>query len=244
MSVMPRLDEYYQQHRQTWDALYPSERWIFERVGANGSLGRVLDVGCAAGGVGRALAERFVIDHYDGVDVDADVIAAAQARTFPVDTSFTCADIVTLPASSSHDTVIALASADWSDNTQSILSACWGHARPGGTLIVSLRLTRQPTVANITESYQRIATRSGEQRMSYVVLNINDVLGMFADWHPRATRVLGYGYDGAPSASAITPFSTVTFAVFAVTKTESSESSSPPRIELHLPLNLWTRTTP
>ena len=45
------LVKYYSTHRRTWNELYPSERWIFERVlkDMGGRAGSVLDVGCALG---------------------------------------------------------------------------------------------------------------------------------------------------------------------------------------------------
>src|SRR5262249_44954405 len=53
----PELARYFSGHRDKWGDFYPSERWIVSRVAREaGGLGRVLDAGCASGGLGRALA--------------------------------------------------------------------------------------------------------------------------------------------------------------------------------------------
>ena len=55
-----RISEYFNVNRVTWDQFYPSEKWMLERVaGPKGEMGRVLDGGCAAGGLGLALGGRF-----------------------------------------------------------------------------------------------------------------------------------------------------------------------------------------
>jgi len=74
------IGEFYSQHRSAWKDFYPSEQFVFERIAAEaGKIGRVLDVGGAAGGLGRALAERFGIASYTCVDVNPHAIAAGQA---------------------------------------------------------------------------------------------------------------------------------------------------------------------
>ena len=50
------ISEYFRTNRIKWDQFYPSEKWIFERIaGVNSKMGKVLDVGCAAGGLGGAM---------------------------------------------------------------------------------------------------------------------------------------------------------------------------------------------
>ena len=63
------LVEFYSCSRQRWDEFYPSERWVFDKVaGKNKKLGDILDVGCACGGLGIALSNRFMLTSYKGVD--------------------------------------------------------------------------------------------------------------------------------------------------------------------------------
>jgi 2-polyprenyl-3-methyl-5-hydroxy-6-metoxy-1,4-benzoquinol methylase len=62
---------YYSCNRSKWEALYPSERWVFTKLaGSEGFLGDVLDVGCACGGLGTALSQKFRLTSYTGVDIN------------------------------------------------------------------------------------------------------------------------------------------------------------------------------
>ena len=84
------LLEFYSRHRQTWNEFYLSERTVFERVAEKqGSFGHILDVGCAGGGLGRALSERFQLRSYTGIDIHEGIIAwAREHRKLPVSSEF------------------------------------------------------------------------------------------------------------------------------------------------------------
>src|SRR5438132_1104500 len=85
------IARFYAEHRRRWDEFYPSERWIFERVASDhGQIGRVLDVGCAAGGLGDALAERFdSLQSYTGIDINVTAVESARSlarsASYPAD---------------------------------------------------------------------------------------------------------------------------------------------------------------
>ena len=50
-----QISEYFSANRWKWDEFYPSEKWIFGQVaGSKRAMDRVLDVGCAAGGLASA----------------------------------------------------------------------------------------------------------------------------------------------------------------------------------------------
>ena len=80
-------------------------------------MGRVLDVGCATGGLGRALSERFAIREYVGVDINRQVIEAAQQdQTYPVASRrFIQGDILEVEdlVDKGFDAVFSLSCADW-----------------------------------------------------------------------------------------------------------------------------------
>jgi SAM-dependent methyltransferase len=231
----------------SWPQFYPSERWIFERLAARpGGIARVLDVGCAAGGLGLALQEKFPIQEYTGIELNDDAVALARSRLslFRVHANFRCADIIKLDvvAGAPFDLVANLSCSDWSVDTDAITDACWRHVAPGGNLVISLRLTSRPGINDPSKSYARIGyegeSDETDELTNYVVFNVHDALRMFDNMNPRPSRVLGYGYWGAPSKSAVTPYERLVFAVFAVEK--ATEKDVTPTSELHFPLSLWT----
>src|SRR2546425_712588 len=92
-----QIARFYQTNRVQWEQFYPSERFIFEQVADRfGPPKTVLDAGCAAGGLGRALQERFgTIKAYTGVDINSQVIAAAGQRAESWQ-KFICGDVAAL----------------------------------------------------------------------------------------------------------------------------------------------------
>lgn len=226
------LARYFAGFRDKWADFYPSERWVIERVAAAKGLGRVLDVGCASGGLGRALASRKLLRSYAGVDINPQVIEAASAAKTR-GARFVCGDILA-PGTfrgESFDTVFNLSCADWNVETARIIGASWRKVAPGGTFVISLRLTGGKGINDARKSYQIAA---GE-RANYAVFNAGTAVALLAGL-PGAGRVLGYGYWGKPSKTARTPFKKLVFAVFAVTK--GKEDLAAPSMELRLPLSL------
>lgn len=249
MNIKYKSDEiarFYTEHRNTWSDFYQSERWILKRVfGEDGRLKSVLDVGCAAGGLGRALAERFSLAKYVGVDINQQVIQTALATqdTFPVPCRFECADIADPDclAGQQFDLVCSFSCADWNVETTAIMNACWERVRPGGYFVISLRLTPERGVNDMSRSYQYIhfgsaQPTSQEEKANYVVFNWRDALVTFASLSPLPGHILGYGYWGKPSFTAVTFYDSLVFAVFALHKTEIDDKET--RLELHLPANL------
>lgn len=241
------IAHFYTQHRNCWLDFYESERWIFERlVGETGSLGRVLDVGCAAGGLGRALAERFSMSQYVGVDINEPVIQAAKAgvNDFPVSAAFECADIMETTAleGEEFDLVCSLGVADWNLDSQGIINACWNYVRPGGYLIISLRLSPCSGINDISQSYQFIHFGSTpltgqEEKANYVIFNGIEALSLLGSLSPPPSHILGYGYWGTPSSTAVTIYDKLVFTVFALHKNQADKS----QLEIHVPLDLLVK---
>lgn len=242
------ISAYFGANRRRWDQFYASERTVIESVARrrDGVLGRVMDVGCACGGLGAALALRYELSSYTGIDINSQAIAFAQsAGDIDVPHTFICGDITqdeTL-AGTEFDTVFNLSCADWNVDFDGILSSSWSHVAPGGVMIISLRLTDGPSVRDMERSFQYIhygdpATLSSDaERAAYVVLNVSDALGDLSRLNPA--RITGYGYWGPPSASARTPYKKLLFSVFAVEKPAGAQAVSHTELELTLPPDIW-----
>ena len=54
------ISEFYGANRNKWMDFYPSERWVFEKIiDPKKGLGDIIDIGCACGGLYKALSEKF-----------------------------------------------------------------------------------------------------------------------------------------------------------------------------------------
>lgn len=233
-----QMVRYYSSHRASWAELYPSERWVFERIERErGSPGSVLDVGCACGGLGAALEEKALLAAYTGVDLHRGCIEwARQHRRLAAPARFLEGDILQLHEIPQHRTVVTLGVPDWNVESARIIQRCWELVEPGGSYVCSLRLTPEKTVEDLSRSYQRIEffpSSAPPEIASYVVMNFTESLDLFARLSPAPGLIGAYGYWGKPSPTAVTPYEQVLFAVFFLFKVEGSS-----RAELHLPLDL------
>lgn len=246
-----QISEYFSMNRIKWDQFYPSEQWIFERVaGAQGKMGHVLDVGCAAGGLGLALTERFSVAHYSGVDINARAIEVAIARKVTCSggqSQFIYGDILeinTLPEEG-FDNVFSLSCADWNILTEDIISHCWKYVRKGGNFVLTLRLTSESSLRDISESFQYIyfedllpESASEIERAPYVVFNVRDALSLLTNLQPRPVCITAYGYWGTPSSTARTKYDRLVFAALAVKKSQTEADSHEVAGEFHLPVDV------
>lgn len=230
----PEIERFYRQHRTRWDEFYDSERAVFERLNI-GPATTVLDIGCGCGGLGLALRERFGVARYTGVEINE--LAAASARELNPAARIIAGDILRVgPAElgvQRFDIVASLSCIDWNLRFDDMLRHAYGLVRTGGFFVSSFRLTTGTSVNDMARSYQFInfdGSRSGE-RAPYVVLNARALVEELAALGPR--RMTGYGYWGAPSASAVTPFDRICFTVIAIERGEVN--SSGPLLELDFP---------
>ncbi|MFA5183665.1 MAG: class I SAM-dependent methyltransferase [Syntrophales bacterium] len=217
------IQAYYSCNRSSWEEFYPSERWVFEKLaGEEGFLGDVLDVGCACGGLGVALCQKFHLRSYTGVDINRGAIEwAQQEQGLPVPATFMAGDINELNLTGPYDVVASLSCADWNIKTDQIIEACWGRVKAGGYLVISLRLTTGPGVNDIQTSYQYInfsGQDTAAEVANYVVFNFPEILHNLKLLQPAPALIGAYGYWGLPSATAVTPFTRLVFAVFYLKK--------------------------
>lgn len=239
----PAIEAFYREHRTRWDQFYESERVVFTRLGPNAST-RVLDIGCGCGGLGLALRERFGVADYTGVEINRR--AADTAKTLNPAARFVCADILAVApeelTEQSFDIVVSLGCIDWNVEFADMLARAYRYVKPGGYFVSSFRLTTGASVMDVRRSYQYInfeGKREGEIA-PYVVINTDRLLAQVSALQPA--RIVGFGYWGAPSPTAVTPFAKVCFAVIA-----AHRGATPGKdmvTELELPLDLLSATDP
>jgi hypothetical protein len=122
---------------------------------------------------------------------------------------------------------------DWNVRFADMLSVAWQHVREGGYFVATFRLTADEGCDDFARSYQFInyeGRREGELA-AYVVLNAHRLADDLLAFNPAS--IDGYGYWGAPSATAVTPYEQLCFAAFAVRKRTRGDAS---RCELKLEL--------
>ncbi len=233
----PAIEAFYREHRTRWDQFYESERVVFDGLGLEAAT-KVLDIGCGCGGLGLALAERFGVVDYTGVEINRQ--AADTAKAMSPRGRFLCADVLALTphelAEESFHVVVSLSCIDWNIQFAEMLTKAYRYVKAGGYFVSSFRLTPGESVMDLRQSYQHInfdGKKDGEVA-PYVVLNARRLLAQLTALGPALIR--GFGYWGSPSPTAVTPFSRIGFAVIAVQKAAGLVER--PVIDLDLPPEL------
>ncbi|MFH1641475.1 MAG: class I SAM-dependent methyltransferase [Nanoarchaeota archaeon] len=234
---------YFSSNRNKWDDFYPSEKWVLSKLAQErGAFGDVLDVGCACGGLGAALNEKFIVGSYTGIDISGAAIDwACKHLALPVETKLIAGDFLEIDlAGREYDTVFSLSCADWNIETDKIIDLAWQRVKPGGYFIISLRLTDKTGVNDIKKSYQYI-NYSGQEKTpeiaNYVVFNWKTFLDNMKKLVPSPEVIGAYGYWGKPSATAVTPYERLVFTVFYIKKSDN-RSINDIRVELDMPLDI------
>ena len=244
-----QISEYYSQNRCKWDEFYPSERWIFEAVAdPDRRMGKVLDVGCAVGGLGMALLERFTVESYHGIDINAPAIEVARSRKTLDMCSFEHGDILqvkTLPEAG-FDNVFSLSCADWNIASEDIIDVCWRYVREEGHFILTMRLTPEGSLLDMDKSFQYIyfgdelpEMAEGLEKAPYVVFNVRDAFALLHNLQPHPREVRAFGYWNKPSKSARTKYDQLVFAAFAIKKGGNDGQHEDTKADLRLPLTLF-----
>ena len=163
-------------YRDKLDDFYPSEKWAFEKINSYADgFGKVLDVGCASGGLGLALSSHYNVIKYDGIDINKQTIGKANSiiDKFPIPVNFECCDILNSDnVCNYYDNVFSLSCADWNIRTIDIINRCWELVKPGGFFTISVRLTNKDGVNDFNRSYQILNNNYIEPEMAnYVVFN-------------------------------------------------------------------------
>ena len=213
------IARYFTQNRVAWQQFYESERVIIGQLGLNRN-DQILDIGCGCGGLGLALRDRFEIENYTGVEINQ---AAAEAgQMMNPKARILCGDILDLSRDVLHEqrfnVVFSLSCVDWNVRFSDMLAAAWNHVLPGGHLVSTFRLTLGKGCSDLSRSHQYINSEGlmeGE-RASYVVLNAKALIQQLRKFNPA--EINAYGYWGAPSITAVTPYERLCFAAFSVKK--------------------------
>ena len=233
---------YFENYRNKYDDFYPSEKWAFEKVNsvANG-FGKVLDVGCAIGGLGMALSSHYDVKKYDGIDINQQAIKKANHSKdkYQIPVKFECDDILKNKKykNNYYDNVISLSCADWNIRTIEIINRCWKLVKPKGFFTISVRLTNGSGINDVSKSYQKLEyDKIKYEKANYVVFNWKIFLEMISGLREKPSEIYGKGYWGKPSSTAITPYKELVFSCFVIKKGINSENNTDSHLSLPLDL--------
>ncbi len=229
-----QLARYFARNRVAWPQFYESERAIISKL--NLDRGRtVLDIGCGCGGLGLALREKFGVQAYTGVEINAQ--AAEAGRALNPQAHILSGDILDLGNRELHerkfDVVFSLSCVDWNVRFDDMLAAAWNFVLPGGHLVATFRLTDGVGCNDIGRSYQYInfdGICEGECA-PYVVINAPALVQRLSGFRP--SEINAYGYWGLPSGTAVTPYERLCFSAFSIRKRIESDDAC--RLDLQLP---------
>ena len=115
-----------------------------------------------------------------------------------------------------------------------MLYELFAKVKPGGNLLVSLRLTNEKS-NDINQSYQYINYEGNKigEKAPYVIFNVNDLLDDFKKLNISDLYV--YGYNGKPSETSVTPYKELCFCVFSIKKSLNGMKNNKIKMEIDLP---------
>lgn len=230
-----KLADNYANSRIRWEQFYESERRIIEGLEI-ANTESVLDIGCACGGLGLALQEKFGVTNYTSIEINK--LAAHKAQSLNPSAVVLCGDFLELSESvifgKAYDLVFSLSCFDWNIQFDEMLLSAWNHVGEGGRLVATFRIVVTVGCTDMKKSYQYInfdGNLSGE-KAAYVVLNAKELFGKLLSLSPSS--ISAFGYFGAPSRTAITPFTDICFTAISVTKKQGRDNANS-RLDLQLP---------
>ncbi len=213
------IPNYYSKNRIKWDQFYPSEKKLLDSIDLS-SDSSVLDIGCGCGGLGLALKERFSLTRYTGVDINSE--AVKEGKELNPSASLICGDILDLTdtelSNRLFDAVISLSCIDYNIRFSEMLDVAWRHVAPGGQFVATFRLCLEEGINDINLSYQHINFNNLQEGevAPYVVLNFQELDQLLKKFDP--SKIKASGYWGPPAGSAITPYESLCFAAFSISK--------------------------
>ena len=230
--------KFFGENRVTWEQFYESEKIIIDGLGLESS-DSILDIGCGCGGLGLTLKDKFGVTNYTGVEINE--LAARKAEEMNPLAEILCGDFLDFSQSviseKVFDLVFSLSCFYWNIQGDEMLLSAWNHVKEGGALVATFRIVATSGVSDMKKSYQYInydGKLSGE-KAPYVVFDAKELFTKLKALSP--STIEAYGYFGAPSRTAITPYTDICFTAISITKRQGNNSVEP-RLDLQLPTEI------
>lgn len=229
------IAQHFETNRVRWEQFYESERQVIQALTLTANHS-VLDIGCGCGGLGLALREQFGVTSYTGVEINAQAVEIGNRLNPGALLRGDFLDISSAQlAGRQFDVVFSLSCVDWNVEFAAMLRTAWSMVKPGGNFVATFRLTDGDGCSDMARCFQYInyqGEREGELA-AYVVLNAGKLMADLLTFDPA--NVHFYGYWGAPSSSAVTPYNRLCFVACALSKRNAADDAKTLNVTLDLP---------
>lgn len=210
------IKEYFSQNRIKWSQFYLSERKILNKHITNNRS--IIDIGCGCGGLGLSIFQIRKGMFYEGIEINRDAANFGKKyfsnkRLIIHNKDFLKMNLKKILILSHYDYVISLSCIDWQLNFIKSIEKAIKLLHYKSKFIISMRLTMQMTLNDITKSYQFInysGVKKGE-KAPYVIINILEFIGILQKFNLYIDDI--YGYYKSPSITAITSIKKIFFSV-------------------------------
>ena len=209
--------DYFSKNRSSINDFYDSEQFILKKLIKNisslESSQTVLDLGCASGGLGRALKDELREKiNYIGIDINP--LSVNLGRDLHKDLELIEGDFskkIDLLHHKKINFVISLSCIDWNDNFEQSLEKILDFCRNKKCDFIFTFRASKTGINNIDESYQFINYNNEKKGeiATYVVLSHELIRSIIKRFDPQETLISAY--KGTPSKVAITPYSELIF---------------------------------
>ena len=218
------LKRYFSDNRIKWSQLYCSERKLINSLELKES-NSVLDIGCGCGGLGLILDKKFHLKDYVGVEINEEQAILAKERIGS--SKIFHSDILKVKEiKRKFDFVFSLSCIDWNVEFDNMLERSLTYVKPGGSLILTLRLTNQESLVNMEDSFQYINydnEKKGE-KAPYIVLNYNELFVKLLSKN-NIKKIHGYGYWKEKAKTAVCKYDELYYVAICIKTSASSNKS-------------------
>lgn len=175
---------------RSWDQLFASERYFLKKICVPGM--RVLDVGCATGGLYHGLQEHYGEIDYVGVDISEPLIK--RAKELAPDATFVLGDMFGEHREiqkNSFDLVVATGIFQHEPQYERLLGTMIEYAKEGGYVLFDVKLFHtHSTIVDINRAYGD----HGDHKVYYNIFNIKRFVQEFKNQNNIDKHVELYGY--------------------------------------------------
>lgn len=208
---------YFDKKRLTTDDIYPSE-WFFIRQKMAEGI-RVLDIGCAKGGLANVMTEHLQDFTYVGVDINEQMIAGAKKRYPNHEFHHVKENDFSVLGNQSFDLVICLGILHLHESWRNTIKTAWSHTKHH--LILDLRETHLMSIENKDIAYfkmdfDNVSVPSSDYILPYNIINSAEALAAIMDLCPKSSKISHYGYTHTVSDLAVCPLQNIMANVYCI----------------------------
>jgi len=214
------IDNFFFNYRNKLEDFYPTEQYVLKRILSSYNSLDILDLGCASGGLYSAIQEIKTNINYTGVDIDQESIKTA--KLIHNDAQFFNSDFLNfLKTKNRYDLITSFSCIDWDTGNKKYkfsptVNKIFENLKVDGTLIISLRVSKEKSYFNSEKSYQVLTNGDQKVKAYYSIISQNELLKSLRKLHIK--KLTASAFYNKPSDTSITPEKELLFCVLGITK--------------------------